>query len=929
MRKTGLSVASRGLWVWVALGAACSDVAEVTELAADSEASTDSPNAPDTTVEPADIPEVDDTHAPPDVPVDEPDVRLPDVPRPTAECTIDANSALEPLWMAGGPGTRAELGKFGKPDAIFLDENGLLLAGDEDSAYEELHLYDVTSEDRAVRADWLTPIHDFGASPGPGGAGQLEFRGISGFARDRTTGHIVVAEQGNGRLQVLKPIDAAPYYAFEAFHGAFAKDKDAPLDGEFVRLQAARFDSSGRLFISDDARDNAKSARRDVQIFRADFTYLGKFGDASYGAPGEGGRLEEPENFVIDEVRDRIYVCDEGPANIAVYRYSDLAFLERFGAFIGTPNGVDIDAHGTVYVVDEGNAAEGAFIRVFEPEELTEIARFGGHGSAPGLFDSPDTLFIHAAQDLLIVADQGNDRLQGFRLSELQARACIRRLVVSGPPRLVAGGAVTTRIEVLQPGGDWERRVFRAQGTITATREGQPIDVSPGSFTVHNGMGTVSVAISSPGPVTLRFQLGGLTASREVTVLEESADEKVVSGKLTGDALRWGSDEVVRVSGVAEIAEGDTLVIEPGALVRLEAGAGLDVRGGVEANGTEEAPIQLQAMPGAHWGQWLQSGAAARLEWSNVFVTGGGDIGKPRDGVRDRHCCAPMLRVMGGTLRFDRTVVADTPFKGLFAVGVDVVIRSSAFERLGHGMELDSPNVTVEDTWVVGSYGPDDNDGIYVWGYMAKGLIEQSPQDHWEGLTREDEQIVLRRLVIADVADDGLDTRGASLRLEDSLVYGAADKAVSLTGGRPTLTRTLIASSNRGLKVDYWNVYPEWYAAHEGEEHWFGPTVTDTTIAGHTSDGLFVSDRGGGDHETADIRPTLERVVIHDVGKTVTTNWTEDEITMRQCLTQEPVGASGEGNITGSPIFLDPTGHDYRLSPLSPARALGAGWPGF
>ncbi|MDP6946238.1 MAG: hypothetical protein QF464_18970, partial [Myxococcota bacterium] len=231
---------------------------------------------------------------------------------PAVVCEPQSELVIEPLWMAGGSGSRDELGMFGKPDAIFLDDSGVLFAGDESSSVEELHLYDIDTDDPTVLSDWIAPLADFGADPGPAGTGELEFEGISGITRNRVTGQLYIVEQDNGRVQILLPgpdgFREAPHLVHEQFFGAFAPNKDLPGDGQFVRLQAARADSLGRLFLSDDAKKNATTARRDVQVFSADLEYLGRFGGLSYGSLGEDGNLEEPENFVIDEGRDRIYV---------------------------------------------------------------------------------------------------------------------------------------------------------------------------------------------------------------------------------------------------------------------------------------------------------------------------------------------------------------------------------------------------------------------------------------------------------------------------------------------------------------------------------------------------------------------------------------------------------------------------------------------
>lgn len=345
-------------------------------------------------------------------------------------CMPRPSAIFEPLWIAGQTGTYEEVGAFGRPDAILVDGNRLL-AGDEDDERDELHIFDLSSDDPAVRGDFLTPLADIGSKGGPGvdgGPGELQFWGISGLASDADRSLFVV-ENRNARVQVLSFLEDAPYYAYERDIGFKSMDFEMTPPGEFQTPQAARFDSMGRLYVTDDAQCPCSgSARRDVQMFTAEGEYIDVFGDGPRETVGTMGNLAEPENFVIDEARDRIYVCDEVPEDIVIYRYSDRSFVRRFGDLIGNPNGIDMDASGNLYVVDEGNQLTTR-VRVFEPDGLTEIYNFGELSAendlTGGYFNSPDTLIIDIEQDLLIVADQGHDRIQGFSLSEIRAAGCI------------------------------------------------------------------------------------------------------------------------------------------------------------------------------------------------------------------------------------------------------------------------------------------------------------------------------------------------------------------------------------------------------------------------------------------------------------------------------------------------------------------------
>lgn len=357
------------------------------------------------------------------------------VPRDTGTDCVVEPGIIEALWTAGGTGTPEEIGPMGRPDAIYLDDD-VLMVGDEDGAYQEIHLYDLNSDDATMIGDRLTPTADLG---GPSGFAGLSFSFISGLTEDPATGNIYVAEQGRGSIQVLQNLGESPFYGWINTIGSIVNPDECsclPGDGEFARIQAVRFGPEGRLWVSDDGRwfDN-NLVRRDVQVFSASGEFQFKFGDPSYGPRYAQGNLEEPENFVIDRDRNRIYVCEESERGreIVIFAYDDRTFVQRFGRSPnGVPNGIDIDQHGNIYVMWEGadgGSPEETSVRVYDPMTLTEIYRFGGYSDASdtrtGYFNSPDTMIIDVEKDLLMVADQGHRIAQGFRLSEIQTRGCL------------------------------------------------------------------------------------------------------------------------------------------------------------------------------------------------------------------------------------------------------------------------------------------------------------------------------------------------------------------------------------------------------------------------------------------------------------------------------------------------------------------------
>ncbi len=810
-------------------------------------------------------------------------------PPPATACVRDVWPIIEPVWIAGGPGPREATGAFGKPDAVLLDPDGLLLAGDEHEAYEEIHVFDARTEDPDTTGEPIEALVDWGADPGPGGDGQMEFRGVSGFARDRETGHVYVAEQGNARVQVLRPagpVRAPPYYVHEGYVGGPAADPDRPRDGEFVRLQALRTDALGRLFASDDAKRNATSARRDVQVFDRDGAFLYAFG---------AGHLQEPENFVIDAVRDRIYVCDEGAAELVVFGYTDPGPLRRVGGFSGEPNGVDIDQFGYVYTVDQADP-DGAHIRVLEPDGLAEVFRFGRYSGSPrpGFFKSPDTLIVDVEQDLVVLADQGHGRIQAFRLSEIQARACVRTLRVAGPPRALSGSTLTLRVEALGPDGELDRSRPRRPAIARAGGRDH-------AFTLFGGVGSVTLPITGDGPLDVEVQTDALRALHTVDRLEAPAS-RALSGRLQGEELHWRQGDIVSIDDSVEVPAGATLEIEPDVLVALGEGARLEVKGALHARGSEGAPIYFFARdPAKGWGQIDHHPGAGDAVYTNVFLAHGANASWTRNDEL-RHCCAYQIRFRGERLEMSRTVVADAPGKGLLSFDAAVLVRGALFQRLGHGVELIHGTGTITDSVFAELRGTDDNDGVYLGAKDAPG------------------DFTLARIWVADVDDDGIDTENSSPIATDVVVHDVEDKGLSLTGGSPVFTNCLVFGARMGAKID------DKFKTAASVPEFHHCTFVDNDEFG------FLASTQNEHNADADIRPRFFRSVVWGNGAGVETEFDPDTVRIEASLVEGTTeGVVVESAYEGTPVFLEPGRRDYRLHPLSPGASpeLTIGFRGF
>ena len=85
------------------------------------------------------------------------------------------------------------------------------------------------------------------------------------------------------------------------------------------------------------------------------------------------------------------------------------------GMFTQEVEGLTFDYLGYLYTVDEA----GGKIEVFAPDGKSVHHFGGGMGARPGQFNSPEGIHYSPQYDSILVADQGNNRIQMFRLRDI------------------------------------------------------------------------------------------------------------------------------------------------------------------------------------------------------------------------------------------------------------------------------------------------------------------------------------------------------------------------------------------------------------------------------------------------------------------------------------------------------------------------------
>jgi DNA-binding beta-propeller fold protein YncE len=213
-----------------------------------------------------------------------------------------------------------------------------------------------------------------------------------------------IAIDVKGRVYVIDSSD--PYVRVFDSKGVFVKEF-CNIQGKDGGLQGIAVDSTGLIYLSD-------ITNACVQVFQSD---LGLWMRRVDCRGKSGSEMQLPSGIAIDRA-NQLYCADYGASKIFVFSKSG-NLLRSFGSKgngpgqFNVPRSVAVDRNDKIYVLDSLNHR----IQVFGPTgNLFYI--FGGRGSEAGKFIGPSDISIDPENNLLYVADKGNQRIQVFELSQ-------------------------------------------------------------------------------------------------------------------------------------------------------------------------------------------------------------------------------------------------------------------------------------------------------------------------------------------------------------------------------------------------------------------------------------------------------------------------------------------------------------------------------
>ena len=320
--------------------------------------------------------------------------------------------------------------EFDKPTDLAISNDGerLYIV---DSENDRIKIFELTSGDNCssgndeVVNDEVCFDKDFGSS----GSSDGRFDIPTDLAIDRGNGDIYVVDSDNNRVQRFQENGNFDNLEF----GSSDDDADEYLGSPSAIAVHKKTDY---VYVADTTTDS-------ISVFDDDGRFKFNFDD-----DGSNDEFKNPSAMVIDDDDEILYVADTGNNRIRMFELTDgdncssgnkevvndeVCFVEEFGSSgtadgrFDSPAGLAFDEDDDLlYVADTGNNRIQSFEMISGntcPSGTDEIENgvcfveeFGSSGTADGRFSSPGGLALDKSNDLLYVADTKNDRIQMISL---------------------------------------------------------------------------------------------------------------------------------------------------------------------------------------------------------------------------------------------------------------------------------------------------------------------------------------------------------------------------------------------------------------------------------------------------------------------------------------------------------------------------------
>jgi len=467
------------------------------------------------------------------------------------------------------------------------------------------------------------------------------------------------------------------------------------------------------------------------------------------------------------------------------------------------------------------------------------------------------------------------------------------------------GTPVLVRVEVLGDEEAIHRNLWDAVATLSIP-DNPSIRLSTDRIILYNGLGSALVGIAGQGDFTLTVDVNGF---RDSAVLIDWSSRPIrrVSGRLTRSQT-W--DGIYHLTGGDfTIPAGVVLTLNPGTLVLIDGvpsgthGTDIDVSGAIQSLGEPSSPVTFTAFtPGENWGE-MHFAHAETSTFRYTHMTGAGH--SPHAGHSNS---GPAVRASGSTLLFEHCCLTDHAGKIMQAVsGCDLTFRNCLFARSIMGPEISRTALWFEKCWITEMHGVDDADGIYIHGQQAG------------------QQCRLIQGVIANIDDDGIDTLGSEVIIEDFFIRDCKDKGISIYGGQADIHRCLIVENNKAPEdLTVATIAAKTFNGATAIVNIDRTTLVTWKTPGHLDIGIQTHNKYG----------VTSGTILYNITNSIIDATDPVDVQAPYVASDIHVHYSdifgeawpGTGNLNADPLFIDRTHHDYHLQADSPC--LDAGDPG-
>ena len=507
--------------------------------------------------------------------------------------------------------------------------------------------------------------------------------------------------------------------------------------------------------------------------------------------------------------------------------------------------------------------------------------------------DNPPRLFSNA--------------MKAKSLEPLSPGHSIRLLVQNG---WLPQSPVLVRVEVLTAQGERDWALWDAEAMLSVDQPG--VTLSTNRVVLRNGLG--SALLSFAGTSTnfnLAASINGLQTNKALQSLTGSAVTRI-GGTLPGSASTWSG--VVLVTNDVTIPTGHTLTVLSNTLVLVNGAASgttaprIIVNGTLNCFGTEDYPVTFTSTNmSLNWGQIRHTNAQPSTYRYTTICKAGRATAEGHTGT------GPMLKLVNSTVVFEgcnisdaiATTITNGIGKIMQADNSSVTFNNCLLTRARMGPEIAGTALLCTNSYIMEMFGPDDADGIY---------LHDAPQ-----------ALRIRSTVIAAGDDDAVDTLGANVQVDNSIIRDFCDKGVSVLDGSLSVNKALIVDHNFGIS-----------AKSQSSNVTIPIGVNQSTIAVATN-GIATINKYGGQTNVNGIYHVTNTIIRSAFS--VVTDYDPANFHLRYCNISPTVSGVGNtasnnaalaaivfgspGITTNLPLFADSAAGDFRLLAGSPCIDAG------